>query len=407
MPSRLREPVTTLSHKMRKAVGPSDGRAPRLRSLLEGALGAPFTDGNNIDILKNGEEIFPAMLDAIRNARSTIELLTFVYWSGRVAGEFARALSERSRAGVEVFLLLDGFGAAKIDDSLVESMRDAGVYVQWFRPLTKVQPWKDNHRTHRKLLVCDGDVAFTGGVGIAQEWDGDARNPSQWRDTHFRVRGPAVRHLQAAFLDNWMESGRPLLELKRHVNSPRPAGNSAVQVVRSTASIGWNDTATLIKVMFAYAKRRIWVTTGFFVVDESTQDLLISAAQKGVDVRIMYPGKHHDSRVSKVAGERKVQPLLNAGVKVYRYQKTMLHAKVILIDETIAAVGSTNLNQRSLLKDDEVSIVIDDREISNHLSRHFREDLEFCRESRKGRWSHRGVLQRVKELVAAPVQRHV
>lgn len=403
----LQEKVATLSAKVKIVSGSSDGREPRIRSLLEGALGAPFTDGNRIDILRNGVEIFPAMLESIRAAHSTIELLTFVYWTGDIARQFARALSERSKAGVEVFLLLDGFGAAKIDQDLVESMRSAGVNVEWFRPLTKLQPWKGNHRTHRKLLVCDGQTAFTGGVGIATEWEGNARNPFEWRDTHFRIHGPAVRHLQAAFLDNWIETGRPLLELKRHIDSPKPAGNAAIQVVRSTASVGWNDTATLMKVMFAYAKKRIWITTGFFVVDDRTRKLLAEAAQRGVDVRIMYPGKHHDSRVSKVAGERKVQPLLNAGVKVYRYQKTMLHAKIMLVDDTVAAVGSTNLNQRSLLKDDEVSMVVDSRELSRTLSEHFREDLKYCTQSRTGRWSHRGILQRAKELIATPMQRHV
>ncbi len=167
------------------------------------------------------------MLDAIQNAKSSIELLTFVYWKGSIAHKVAAALSERARMGVEVFVLLDGYGAAKIGDGLVEEMRSAGVDVEWFRPLRKLQFYKGNHRTHRKLLVCDGKIGFTGGVGIAAEWDGNARNPREWRDTHFRVRGPAVRDLQAAFLGNWIETGRPLPELKKHIASPKPKGRAA------------------------------------------------------------------------------------------------------------------------------------------------------------------------------------
>lgn len=395
---RRRDEDGTVSH---------GSRTSYLRSMLEGAIGVPFTDGNEITVLRNGVEIFPAMLEAISQTRSTIEFLTFVYWQGKVAREFAAALSERSRAGVNVSVLLDGFGSAKMDKDLIQDMREAGVTVQWFRPVSKLQLIKGNHRTHRKLLVCDGDVAFTGGVGIAEEWEGNARTPGEWRDTHFRIRGPAVRHLQAAFLNNWIETGRPLPSLKKHINSPKPVGKAAIQVVRSTASIGWNDTATLIKVIFTYAKKRIWVTTGFFVVDDRTRAILAEAARRGVDVRIIYPGRYHDSRVSKVAGERKLQPLLDAGVKIFRYQKSMIHAKVMLIDDTFACIGSTNLNQRSLLKDDEVSLALDSPPTVQILGRHFEEDLNDCIQLRKHKWSNRSLWQRAKEIVAAPLHRHV
>ncbi|MBD3317116.1 MAG: cardiolipin synthase B [Chitinivibrionales bacterium] len=407
MPPVLQQRIPALAEKIRPRERLTDGREKGLRPLLEGALGKPFTEGNEIDVLRNGVQIFPAMLEAIRGAQSTIELLTFVYWRGDIAREFAEALAERSRAGVKVFVLLDGFGAQQIDKKLVKNMRSAGVEVQWFRPLSKLQPWKGNHRTHRKLLVCDGDVAFTGGVGIAAEWDGDARNPHEWRDTHFRVRGPAVRHMQAAFLDNWIETGRPLLDLKHHISAPKRAGKAAIQVVRSTASIGWNDTATLFRVMFAYAKSRIWVTTGFFVVDDGTQKLLAEAAKRGVDVRIMYPGRHHDSRVSKVAGESRVRPLLDAGVKIYHYQKTMIHAKIIIVDDSLVSIGSTNLNQRSLLKDDEISLAVDDPRTAQILSNQYRRDLGSCDQEGKRSWAHRGLAQRAKEIFVSPFRRQM
>ncbi len=391
---------------MHIAAGLRNGRKrSRLRPLLEGALGVPFTEGNRIEVLRNGIEIFPAMLDAIKKARHTIEFLTFVYWGGQIAQDFANTLAARARDGIEVLVLLDGFGAAKMDKRLIRRMRSAGAKVEWFRPLPRFNLHKDNHRTHRKLLICDGSAAFTGGVGIAEEWIGDARGPDEWRDTHFRVSGPAVRHMKAAFLGNWIETGRPLLDLERHIDAPKPAGAAAIQVVRSTASVGWNDTATLLKVMFAYAQARIWISTGFFVVDDRTQQLLINAARRGTDVRIMYPGVYHDSRVSKLAGERKLRPLLNAGIQIYRYQKSMLHTKIMLIDDSFAAVGSTNLNQRSLLKDDEVSLAVDDPGTATILRNHFELDMRDCTQAEPRQWRRRSPVHRLGELIAAPLQR--
>lgn len=386
--------------------GRSRGGHGRLRALLEGALGYPFTEGNRIDVLRNGREIFPAMLDAIRRARRSVEFLTFIYWRGDIALRFAEALAERARAGVDVFVLLDGYGAAKMDKGLVRHMRAAGARVEWFRPLNLINLPRHNHRTHRKILVCDGSVGFTGGVGVASEWEGDARSPSEWRDTHFRVRGPAVRHMRAALLGNWFETGSRLVDLERHVSGHGRPGGAAVQVVRSTSSIGWNDTATLLQVLFTYARQRIWIATAYFVVDEATQAQLAAAARRGVDVRIMYPGRYHDKRVSQWAGEHELRPLLDAGVSVYRYRKTMLHAKIILIDDSVSSVGSTNLNQRSLRKDDEISLVIDDRVTAETLTRHYEQDLRSCERVDRTRWRHRGPFRRIRELVSAPLEQH-
>lgn len=377
-----------------------------MRALLESALGYPFTDGNRVDVLRNGREIFPAMLEAIRGAQVSVEFLTFIYWRGNIARRFAFALAEKALAGVDVFVLLDGYGAAKIDKALVDLMRGAGARVEWFRPVRPPYLSSGNHRTHRKIMVVDGVVAFTGGVGIGTEWEGDARSPAEWRDTHFRVQGPAVRHIRAAFLGNWFETGASLLDLQRHVSTHHHPGSAAIQVVRSTASIGWNDTATLLQVLFAYARSRIWITTAFFVIDDGTQARLAAAARRGVDVRIIFPGKYHDKRVSQWAGEHELQPLLDSGVAVHWYQKTMIHAKIILIDDTIASVGSTNLNQRSLRKDDEVSLAIDDGATAGKLRRHFEQDLQFCERVGESGWRHRGPWRRVKEAVSLPLHQH-
>ncbi|MBD3239158.1 MAG: cardiolipin synthase B [Chitinivibrionales bacterium] len=385
---------------------PGTRRRPHMRALLESALGYPFTDGNRVDVLRNGQEIFPAMLTAIREAQLSIEFLTFIYWRGDIARRFAYALAEKALEGVDVFVLLDGYGAAKIDKDLVGLMQGAGVRVQWFRPVRPPYLSSGNHRTHRKIMVVDSKVAFTGGVGIGTEWEGDARSPDEYRDTHFRVRGPAVRHLRAAFLGNWFETGASLIDLERHVVGHDRPGAAAVQVVRSTASIGWNDTATLLQVILTYARKRIWIATGYFVVDDGTQNRLAAAARRGVDVRVMFPGRYHDKRVSQWAGEHELLPLLDSGVSAYWYQKTMLHAKVMIIDDTFASVGSTNLNQRSLRKDDEVSLAIDDRATNQTLTRHYEDDLGACERVEKRGWRRRGPLRRLKEIVSLPLHQH-
>lgn len=227
-----------------KLHGETEGEVEqRYRRVLEGLLGVPATEGNQVDILRNGDEIFPAMLDAIGRAEHTVDLCTYVYWSGDIALRFARALSERARAGVRVRVLLDAVGAYRMSNDLISEMEEAGCQVEWFRKPTD-KPSKTNRRTHRKVCICDEEVAFTGGVGIAEEWEGDARGPDEWRDSHARVRGPAVDGLRAAFVSNWAESGRPLFdEHDRFPEQPR-AGDSVVQVVRCPSVTGWGEMAT-------------------------------------------------------------------------------------------------------------------------------------------------------------------
>ena len=186
--------------------------ASRYRRALEGVIGVPATEGNRVDVLRNGDEIFPAMLEAIGGAEHTVDLLTFVYWKGEVGRAFADALAERARVGVRVRVLLDGWGARTIERSLVALLEESGVAVRWFRPLGRLHLGQFNHRTHRKVMIVDERVGFTGGVGIADEWQGDARNADEWRDTHFRVRGPAVDGLRSAFLDNWLETDPTLFD---------------------------------------------------------------------------------------------------------------------------------------------------------------------------------------------------
>jgi len=380
-------------------------RAARIRRRLERLIGIAATEGNALVPLRNGDEIFAAMLGAIRSARYTVDMMTFVYWKGDIAREFARALAERARAGVRVRLLLDAFGSRLIEKDLIEEMERDGVEIAWFRRPFPLSPFKQNHRCHRKVLVVDEEVAFTGGVGIAEEWCGDARNPNEWRDTHVEVRGPSVDGIAAAFAQNWAECNTRLFDEHDRFIGHRAEGDAVVQVVRGSASIGWQDMQTLIRVMIESAEERFRLATAYFSPDRYFIDLLCDAARRGVEVEIVLPGPHTDKRVCQLAGQHFYEDLLACGVKIYQYRPTMMHAKVITVDRTAALIGSTNFNRRSLDHDEEVMLAVLDPEFTARLDEHFTEDVAVSDLIRPGRWKRRSLVQRARELSVQPIRR--
>ncbi|MER5633213.1 phospholipase D-like domain-containing protein [Streptomyces nitrosporeus] len=385
----------------------ADERAVRIRRRLERLIGIAATEGNALVALRNGDEIFPAMLEAIRSAEYTVDMMTFVYWKGAIAREFAYALAERARDGVRVRLLLDGFGSRLIDKDLLEEMDRAGVQVAWFRKPLYLSPLKQNHRCHRKVLVVDEQMAFTGGVGIAEEWCGDARNPHEWRDTHVQVRGPAVDGIAAAFAQNWAECHDELFDDHDRFAAHRPQGDAVVQVVRGSASLGWQDMQTLVRVMIESAEERFRLATAYFSPDAYFVRLLCAAARRGVEVEILLPGPHTDKRVCQLAGQHYYEELLACGVKLHQYQPTMMHAKVITVDRTAALVGSTNFNQRSLAHDEEVMLAVLDDEFTATLDAHFDADMAASRRVQPSRWKRRSLLQRAREYAVQPIRRYL
>ncbi|MEV4918303.1 phospholipase D-like domain-containing protein [Streptomyces tirandamycinicus] len=377
----------------------------RLRRRLERLIGVAATEGNELVPLRNGHEIFPAMLDAIRSAEHTVDMMTFVYWRGQIARDFAGELADRARAGVRVRLLLDGFGAKEIEQDLLDGMDDAGVQIAWFRKPVWLSPFKQNHRCHRKALIVDEHTAFTGGVGIAEEWCGDARNPGEWRDTHVQVRGPAVDGIAAAFAQNWAECHDELYdEHDRFAEQPQ-CGDSVVQVVRGSASIGWQDMQTLIRVMLTSAEKRFRLVTAYFAPDAFFVDLLCRAARRGVRVEILLPGPHTDQRACQLAGQHHYTTLLDAGVSIRQYQPTMMHAKIITVDSVASLIGSTNFNRRSMDHDEEVMLAVLDESFTAVLDKHFDEDAERSVDIDPARWKRRAAVQRVKEASVAPIRR--
>nr|WP_107047816.1 phospholipase D-like domain-containing protein [Streptomyces sp. NRRL B-3229] len=383
----------------------AEARKLRLRRRLERLIGVAATEGNELVPLRNGDRIFPAMLGAIQSARHTIDMMTFVYWRGEIARDFAAALADRARAGVRVRLLLDGFGAKEIEPSLLDLMDTAGVQVAWFRKPVWLSPFKQNHRCHRKALIVDEHTAFTGGVGIAEEWCGDARTPGEWRDTHVQVRGPAVDGIAAAFAQNWAECHDELFDERDRFTEHRQAGSSVVQVVRGSASIGWQDMQTLIRVMLASAEERFRLATAYFAPDTYFVDLLCDTARRGVRVEILLPGPHTDQRACQLAGQQHYRRLLEAGVRIRQYQPTMMHAKIITVDSVASLIGSTNFNRRSMDHDEEVMLAVLDETFTAALDQDYEADLEHSVAIELARWKRRPALQRAKEAAVTPIRR--
>jgi cardiolipin synthase A/B len=386
---------------------PAPGTADFAR-MVEALTVAPLRQGNRVSVLRNGNEIFPAMLAAIRSASSTVNFATYVYWTGRIAPEFAKALAERAVAGVEVNVLLDAVGAAKMDRELVERLERAGATVAWFRPPKWYTLHKLNNRTHRKILVVDGRVGFTGGVGIAEEWTGDCEDPDHWRDTHVRVEGPASRDLLGGFLDNWAEATQCILSGSDHLPDVRGFDDGIqVQVTRSTAEKGSTDAEHLFYTAIACARERIWLTTAYFAPRRAFVDALCDAVGRGIDVRVLTNGPHIDKQVVRQAGRRSYERLLECGVRVFEYQRTMLHAKTLLVDSAWATVGSMNFDNRSFALNDELNLSLRDQTVVGELEKHFLADLDDARELDLAGWRARGAAARARELGSALVRREL
>lgn len=374
----------------------------------EALTAAPISDGNDVELCVNGDEIFPAMLETIRGAERTLNLLTYVYWKGDIAEEVADALCERASAGVEVNVLLDAVGSAPMDGALLERMDEAGVKVARFRPPRVYALRRLNFRTHRKLLIADGCVGMTGGVGIAEEWTGDAQDPDHWRDTHVRVRGPVVRGLQGAFAENWLEATGDLLVGPGYLPDLDPLdGGGPMQVVRSSAGVGDTNAEALMFLALASARRTLDLTAAYFAPRPAFTEALCDAADRGVRVRVLVPGEHGDKQFVRVAGRESYDALLACGVEVYEYRPTMLHAKVLTVDGTWASVGSINFDNRSFQLQDEATLCVQSTAFAGRLTRCFEADLARSERIEPGRWRRRGLAHRAAERGLALVRREL
>jgi cardiolipin synthase len=376
--------------------GDVDVRDESFLRAAEALTGAPISYGNDIDLLINGDQIFPAFLETIRGAERTLALLTYVYWRGDIAHDIAQALADRARAGVDCRVILDAVGAFKMESSLVSDMEEAGVKVIRFRPPKPYAVRRIANRTHRKIMVADGRIGMIGGVGIAAEWEGDAQDPDHWRDTHVRVRGPVVRGLMGAFAENWLEAtGDVLVGPDWLPDIEEPDGGGPMQVVRSSAGVGDTNAEALFYLAIAAAKETVDLTAAYFVPRPAFEDALIEAAERGVRVRVLVPGPHIDKGFVRVAGRHSYERLLDGGVELWEYQPTMLHAKSICIDGAWSSVGSMNFDNRSFQLHDEATIGVQSEEFARLLTEQFERDLEVSERIDPQRWKERGPGQRI------------
>lgn len=370
------------------------------QDFLEQALGIPFTTGNNVNMLNNGDEIFPAMLSAIEGSQKSIEFLTFVYWKGDVAVAFADALSQKAREGVTVRVLLDAFGSSDMDKSLVDKMRSSGVEVHLFREVSK-RLFRFDFRTHRKILICDGVVGFTGGVGIASEWEGDARNPEEWREIHFEIHGPAVRGLSAAFWDNWIEVDA-LPKPPLFVEDSHDPGTDLLQVVRSSSGSEANEAFKLLYTIIALSEKHLDIVTPYFVPQDELRTMICQKAREGVEVRLLIPGAYTDRRFERIEAARYFDSLLDAGVKIFLYQKTMIHTKLIISDDDLVMFGSLNFNRRSMSKDEEIGVVALSKELNSKLKSSYEADLQDSKLIDRSEWSGPGLSKILFHKIVTP-----
>ncbi len=377
---------------------------PQFRREMSVLMGPSIEPGNSVTDLQNGVEIFPAMLEAIAAARTTISFETYIYWSGAVGKAFADALSERARAGVTVSVMLDWAGSVKMEQPLFDEFERAGVRVVRYRPLHWYNIGRMNNRTHRKLLIVDGRVAFTGGVGVADHWQGDGDSPDEWRDMHFRLEGPAVAQFQAAFNDNWIKVTGQVLNGPGHFPELTAAGSQAAHVFVSSPAGGSDSMLLMYLLALASAEHTIDLEAAYFVPDDLVSQALEAARARGVRVRILVPGKHIDSETVRLASKASWGRLLKAGVEILEYQPTMMHTKLLIVDREMVSVGSTNFDPRSFALNDEASLNIYDAGFATHMTEVFERDIAEGVAYTYEMWAARPLREKFLEIVVRPIR---
>ena len=375
--------------------------SPQFERALGSLLGPGIVGGNEVTELLNGDQIFPPMLAAIKAARHSVTFETYIYWSGDIGKAFADALSERARAGVPVHVLLDWVGSAKMEESYLTEMKAAGVQIEKFHKPHWYNWARMNNRTHRKLLVVDGQVAFTGGVGIAPEWTGNAQDPDHWRDSHYLVRGPAVAQMQATFLDNWLKVTGRVLHGDRYFPPLAPVGNQRAQMFSSSPSSGSESMQLMYHLAITAAERSIDLSVAYFVPDPLTHKLLMDALERGVRVRLVTPGEHTDTETVKAASRATWGPLLKAGAEIYEYKPTMYHCKVMIVDQLLVSVGSTNFDNRSFRLNDEANLNVYDARFAQRQTQVFEDDIRQSRRVTYEDWLNRPLREKAHEKLTA------
>jgi cardiolipin synthase len=361
---------------------------------IVGTTGVPFIAGNGVRLLQNGDEFYPEMLDSIRQARESVTIEAYIYWAGDVGMQFACALAERAQAGVKVKILLDAVGSSSIGPEILETLEGSGCQVAWYNPVRWGTVGRFNNRTHRKSLIVDGRIVFTGGAGIADHWTGHAQDPEHWRDSMVRIEGPGGIPLQTGFSQNWLTTTGELISGPSFFPPLEPSAKVSGQSIMSSPEGGSSAARIMYYLAIVCAQRRILIANAYFIPDNAALDILIEARQRGVDVKIMVPGSHNDMWPARYGGIQLYGKLLEAGIEIYEYERSMLHQKTMVVDSVWFTIGTTNFDNRSFALNEESNICIYDSALALELEETFMDDLRACRKIELDAWRKRSLKTR-------------
>jgi cardiolipin synthase len=380
--------------------GPVD--APAFVNELEPLVSSKITRNNQVEVIENGDNFYQAELDALGLAHHSINIEAYIFHKGKLTAQVLEVLTERARAGVRVNLVMDSLGSLSTQKRYFKALKDAGGHVEWYHRLRLHNWFITNNRTHRELTIVDGSVAFIGGAGYADWWRFGTKGEPRWRDTMVRVQGDAVRAIQGAFVENWLESSGEILEGPDYfpLQNINP-GNATALVVSSTpsSSMGSTRARVLFQILIAAAQKSIYITTPYFLPDRSMQKELVRASKRGVAIHVIVPGKHSDHTLTRSSGRSAYGDLLKAGANIYEYESSMIHAKVTIVDGMWSVVGSTNLDNRSFGINDEINLAVLNSQVAQRLIRDFEEDVSHSRRVTLDEWEKRSVFERMLEWV--------
>jgi cardiolipin synthase len=366
---------------------------------LEPLTSSKITRSNQIDVLENGETFYAAELDAMKQARHSIDIEAYIFHKGKLAAQVVDVLTDRARAGVKVNLVLDSVGSLSTRKRFFKPLKDAGGHVQWYHRLRLHNWFISNNRTHREITIVDGTVAFLGGAGYADWWRYAAKNEPRWRDTMVKVEGEAVRAIQGTFVENWLEASGEIIDGPEYFPplTGSPDGATAL-VVSSTPSSGGSTRARILfQTLLAAAHRSIFITTPYFLPDRSMSQELVRAKKRGVIVRILVPGGHADHALTRSSGRSAYGDLLKAGAEIYEYQPSMIHAKIAIVDAAWSVLGSTNFDNRSFGINDEINLAVLNPAVARRLTADFEDDVSHAHRVTLDAWQRRGAVERLAE----------
>jgi cardiolipin synthase A/B len=380
---------------------------PEFIDTMAGAAGVPFVSGNSLLLLNNGDRFYPAMLDAIKHAQRSITIEAYIYWAGEIGLKFAHELAAAAQRGVRVKILLDAVGSSSVGAEILHVLEQGGCHLAWYNPIRWNHLRSINNRTHRKSLVIDGRIGFTGGAGIADHWTGDAQDDKHWRDLQIRIEGPAVRPLQTGFAQNWLECTGELVTGPYFYPPTVAAGNLSLQTIMSSPQTGASTVRVMYCLAISAARKSIDIANPYFVPDHVSIDLFRDAVKRGVRVRVMVAGTSNDTLITRFNSVRLYGALLEAGVEMYEYNRTMMHHKIMIVDGIWSTVGTSNFDNRSFSHNEESNVSAVDEEFALSLLASYERDVAVCDRITLEQWRHRGIPHKAVEALASFVQDQV